>query len=236
MTDPNPAPTPDPTLGNRRRPTVLGTLPEKVRPDRAALLIIDMSNDFLHPAGKTIVRGGRDASAARAVVPVQRQLIDAAHTAGVPVIYVSHTTLPNHASDSGPWLDARSRASFSVVDICVDGSWGQQVIDELTPTEDDILVKKYRYSGFAGTNLDLVLRSLARSTVICAGVSTNACVEATAREAFSHDYYVVIPEDACASWDMELHQATLDTARHRYATVGPAADIIEIWSSTEERR
>lgn len=208
---------------------MLGTLPEKVRPDRAALLVIDMSNDFLHPEGKTIVRAGRDPGPARAVVPVQRGLIDAAYAEGVPVFYVVHTTLPDHGSDSGPWLDARGRASYSVADICLDGSWGQQVISELTPRPGDIVVKKYRYSGFAGTNLDNVLRALDRRTVICAGVSTNVCVEATAREAFSHEYYVVIPEDACASWDMALHDASLASARQRYATVCPAADIVEAW-------
>jgi nicotinamidase-related amidase len=216
---------------NDTAPTVLRTLSEKVRPDRVALLIIDMCNDFLHPEGKTGVRGGRDVSAGRRVIPVHRGLIDAAHRANVPVIYVVHTTLPGHASDSGPWLDARSRASYSVVDICLDNTWGQQVVDELTPDPTDIIVRKFRYSGFAGTNLDLVLRSLSRQTVICAGVSTNACVEATAREAFSHDYYVVIPGDACASWDMSLHDATLATARQRYATVTTADEITAVWSS-----
>ena len=77
------------------------------------------------------------------------------------------------------------------------------------------MVLKFRYGGFAGTSLDFVLCSLGRQTAICAGVSTNACVEAAAREAFSLDYYVVIPEDACASWGMSLHDATLATARQR---------------------
>lgn len=213
----------------RLRPVVLSSLAEKAESSRAALLVIDMSNDFLDPAGKTAVRGGRRTDAARGVIPVQQRLIAAARSAGVPVIYVVHTTLPGYASASGPWLDARSRATYSVEDICLDRTWGQQVIDELKPNTGDLLVKKYRYSGFAGTNLDLVLRSTGRQTIICAGVSTNACVEATAREGFSLDYYVVITRDACASWDMSLHEATLASAGHRYAVVCDAEELISIW-------
>jgi nicotinamidase-related amidase len=210
-------------------PTVLSTLAEKVDPTRTALVVVDMVNDFVHPEGKTAVRAGRRVEHAQAAIPNQRRLLEGARRAGVPVVHVQHTTLPDHASDSGPWLDARSRATYSVVDICMDGTWGQAVIDELLPTPGETIVKKYRYSGFAGTNLDLVLRSMGRESIVCCGVSTNVCVEATAREAFSLDYYVVIPGDACASWDMDLHASALATAGHRYATVCTSDDLIATW-------
>ena len=211
------------------RPVVLSSLDDKVDPARAALLVIDMVNDFLDPNGKTASRANRPIDFARSVIPAQARLIDEARAAGVPVIFVTHTTLPGYASSSGPWLDARSRATYSVEDICLDGTWGAEVISELSVEPTDIVVKKYRYSGFAGTNLDLVLRTRAIETVICVGVSTNACVEATAREAFSNDYYVVLVSDACASWDIPLHQATLDTARHRYGVVCTVDELVSIW-------
>lgn len=210
-------------------PEVLSTLAAKVHPGHTALVLIDMCNDFLSPEGKTAVRGGRSLEHARRVIPVMRRLLDAARAAGVLVVHAQHTTLPEHRSDSGPWLDARSRATFSVTDLCVQGSWGQQIIDELAPTGTDVVVQKYRYSAFAGTNLDLVLRSAGVRTVVCAGVSTNVCVEATAREAFSADYYVVLPEDACGSWSPDLHDAALETARHRYAVVCGTDDLTAIW-------
>ncbi|MPZ59854.1 MAG: isochorismatase family protein [Propionibacteriales bacterium] len=210
-------------------PIVLSTLQEKVVPSRTALVIIDMVNDFVHPEGKTAVRAGRQVQHAQSAIPHQQRLLEGARRAGVPVIHVQHTTLPEHASDSGAWLDARSRATYSVTDICMDGTWGQEIIDDLKPAPVETVVKKFRYSGFAGTNLDLVLRSMRRESVICCGVSTNVCVEATAREAFSLDYYVVIPEDACASWDMELHASALATAGHRYATVCSSDAVLEIW-------
>lgn len=212
------------------RPEVLSTLAAKVTPEHCALLVIDMLNDFLDPRGKTAARANRPLDDGRAVIPRQAQLIADARAAGVRVIYVCHTTPPGYAGVSGAWLDARSRATYSVEDLCLTGSWGADVIGELTPAEPDLIVRKYRYSGFGGTNLDLVLRSLGVKTVICAGVSTNACVEATAREAFSLDYYVVFAGDCCASWIRALHEATLETAAHRYAVVATARELREIWN------
>ena len=218
------------------QPEILSRFEDKVAPEHTALLLIDMCNDFIHPDGKTATRGRRPLDHARRVIGPMQRLLHSARENGVAVVHVQHTTLPGHASDSGPWLDARTRATFSVTDICMDGTWGQQIIDELTPTEDDVVVKKYRYSGFAGTNLDLVLRSSGIKTVVCAGVSTNACVEATAREAFSADYYVVLPEDACGSWSEELHDATLATAGHRYGTVCHSKELVAVWEDRETTR
>ncbi len=211
------------------KPHILSTLEEKIAPAHTALLVIDMLNDFLDPKGKTATRANRPIGGARAVIPNIAALADSARAAGVLVVFVQHTTLPDYASASGPWLDARSRATYSTEDICERGTWGHQVIPELPLSPQDILVEKYRYSGFPGTALDLILRSRQIKTVICCGVSTNACVEATAREAFSLDYYVVYPQDACASWDKDLHEATLRTAAGRYATVVPIERLAAVW-------
>lgn len=212
-----------------REPELLRSLAEKADPAHTALLIIDVVNDFVHPQGKTAQRAGRDTTASLEIVPRLQRIHAAARGAGVPVVFVQHTTLRDHASDSGPWLEARSRARFSVTDICLDGTWGQEMLTELQPADGDLVVRKHRYSGFAGTNLDLILRSHGIRTVIATGVSTNSCVEATAREAFSNDYYVVYVEDGCASWDMELHAATLASADRRYASVVTADALVETW-------
>lgn len=209
---------------------------EMFEPSRTALLIVDMSNDFVHPEGKTARVGGRDVSAGQAVIPRIRELADAARRVGVLVIHCQHTTLPGGAGDSGPWRSARARATYSVPDICLDGSWGQDILEELTPAEGDLVVKKFRYGAFTGTNLELVLRSTGRESVVCCGVSTNVCVETTAREAFSREFYVCLPEDACASWDMRLHAATLDSARHRYAAVTTGSDLLARWAAESAAR
>jgi len=211
-------------------PEVLSSLDEKADPAYSAVLSIDMVNDFIDPGGKTAIRAKRPLDHARAVIEPLARLLAAARAAGVLVVHIQHTTMPDGSSASGPWLDARSRATYSVDDICLDGTWGQEIIAELAPEPSDLKVKKYRYSGFAGTRLDALLRSRGVRTVVCTGVSTNVCVEATAREAFSHEYYVVYARDACGSWSPELHEATIASAGHRYATVCSVADLSEIWA------
>jgi ureidoacrylate peracid hydrolase len=61
------------------------------------------------------------------------------------------------------------------------------------------------------------------------GTSTNACVETTLRAGFELDYYVVVPEDACASWSAELHEATLANVRHRFGIVTTVDELLRIW-------
>ena len=208
---------------------VRSSLADKCSPAVAALVIVDMVNDFVHPDGLTATRSGRSVGAGRAAIEPIRSLAAVARRAGVPVVHVQHSTLPDGASHSGPWVDARGRATYSSLDICLDGTWGQRVVDELAPEAGDIVVRKYRYSGFARTGLDRILRDRDRETIVVCGVSTNVCVESTARHGFDLDYYVVIPEDACASWNSELHEAALATARHRYAVVCSTSEVIAVW-------
>ena len=204
-------------------------LDERIHPRRTALLLVDLSNDFVHPDGKAAKLGGRDVGPAAEAVVNAARLAQSARAARVPVIHALHTTLPDSASDSPVWHDARSRATYSAVDICLDGSWGQQPVSDIGQLPGDLVVKKYRYGAFTGTHLELVLRSLGRDTTVICGVSTNVCVDTTAREAFSREFYVHIPEDACASWDMRLHEASLRTAEQRFAIVNRTEHIIEAW-------
>jgi nicotinamidase-related amidase len=213
--------------------TILRTLDRKVDPAHCALLVIDMQNDYLHEEGKARREGSRNLGPMLEIIPRQSRLIEAARAAGVPVIFILMTTLQSRASSSDVWIEARSHARYSGQDMCIDGSWGQEVISELKPAPGDLLVKKYRYSGFVGTSLDLLLRSLERRTVVCVGTSTNVCVEATAWDAFHHEYYVVYAADACASWDMALHASTLATAGNRYATVANVSELISCWHDSD---
>ncbi len=208
-----------------------GVSPGRVDPARTALLLIDLTNDFVSPEGKAARVGGRDVTPALRAVERAAVLAGAARDAGVAVVHCLHTTLPGGAADSPVWHDARSRAAYSAVDVCLDGTWGQQPVEPLAPHRGDHIVKKYRYGAFTGTHLELLLRSLRRDTVVCAGVSTNVCVDTTVREAFSREFYVHIAEDACASWDMTLHDAALRTAEQRFATVGTTGDLSRVWAA-----
>ncbi len=213
---------------------MLKDLAARVQPRHTALLIIDMQKDFCIE-GFVTSRAGRDLTATRAIIPALQELLASARDAGVLVGHVGVWTLENHGSDSGPWLAQRLRSTYSSDKLCMEGSEGAEFIDELAPRADEIVIRKHRYSGFKGTDLDMLLRAHEIKTVITSGVSTNVCVESTLREAFELGYYVCVPRDAVASWDMNLHEATLQTVTHRFGLVASCEEIMAMWRAAAAR-
>ena len=98
--------------------------------------------------------------------------------------------------------------------------------------DGDLVVKKYRSSGFWGTNLDMLLRSNGIQTVLVSGCTTEGCVESTARDAMFNDYYVVIAEDCVASDDRDLHDASLLLMRHRF-DIADSDEILREWARVQ---
>jgi nicotinamidase-related amidase len=212
---------------------VLTELHELVEPGHTALVVVDMQRDFCTPAG-AFARLGVDTSMYPPMVPRLVRLVDAARAAGVRVVYILMTTLPGHASDSPAQIRFNMRMHVSATDgaplhYTPDGSEGQRLIPELTAHDTDLVVKKYRSSGFWGTNLDMLLRSNGIRTVVVSGCTTEGCVESTARDAMFNDYYVVIAEDCVASDDRAQHDASLFLMRHRFDIAG-SDELVREWT------
>lgn len=214
-------------------PAILLDMAERFSPGHSALLIIDMQKDFCLP-GFGAERAGRDLSAARAAEPVLVELLAAARAAGVAVAHVGFWTLPGHASDSGPWLAQRRRATASAADLCLAGSEGADFIDSLSPLPGEWVIRKHRYSAFTGTSLDVLLRARGIRSLVIGGVSTNACVESTLRAGFELDYYICVPPEAVGSWSEPLHEATLANVDHRFGVTLPAAEVVAIWNQSQK--
>jgi ureidoacrylate peracid hydrolase len=213
-------------------PEMLVELKDIIKPDHTALIIVDMQKDFCRE-GFRCWESGRDIRPAQKIIPTIRLILDGARRKNVFVIHVIFWTLCNHLSDSGPWLAQRRRSTYSSELVGMEGTEGAEVIEELAPVPEEVIVRKHRYSGFTGTDLDLVLRSNGIRSVIITGVSTNACVETTLRDAFELEYYVVLVEDCVASWSEKLHEATLENVRHRFGHVCTSNDILEIWGAAD---
>jgi len=123
-----------------------------------------------------------------------------------------------------------TRGPLKPLKYTVEGSDGQQIIPELAPKPGDVVVRKYRSSGFWGTNLDMLLRSNGIKSIVVTGATTEGCVESTARDGLFNDYYVIVPEDCVASDDPAQHDASMLLMRHRFDVV-PSSEILEMWSS-----
>ncbi|CAN5266013.1 cysteine hydrolase [soil metagenome] len=175
---------------------------------RAALLVIDMTNDFGHPDG-VYARHGASSPALDSIVPSVRRIMEASAAAGVPVILCSQFvfTGPDGRAVASPGLTGARE--WLVEEGLRRNTWGTAMLESLPRA--DITVDKPRASGFFATPLDLLLRGLGVDTVVVVGAYTNQCIASTVRDAWALDYRVVLPPDGCAAFDPALHAATLES-------------------------
>jgi nicotinamidase-related amidase len=200
---------------------VFSELAEIVDPAHTALLIVDMQRDFCCPGG-SFESLGVDLSMYPPVIETIGELISSAREAGVMLVFIQMTVLPNQASDSPAQIRFNLRmhdehhGDVEPLRYTLDGSEGQMFVPGLEPLDGDLVVKKYRSSGFWGTNLDLLLRSNGIRSVVMSGCTTEGCVESTARDAMFNDYYVVIATDAVGSDDRLQHDASMYLMARRF--------------------
>ncbi len=215
---------------------VYTTLTELVNPRHTALVVVDMQNDFCKPTWAFDQRG-INLSMYPQMIPRMARLIAEARERKLLIVYIQMTVLPGRMSESPAQIRFNMRlhlASHSITEplgYTVEGTLGQEIIDELKPQEGDLIVRKYRSSAFWGTNLDMLLRSNNIKSVIMTGCTTEGCVEFTARDALFNDYYVIIPEDCVASDDPQQHEASLFLMRHRFDVV-LSTDILATWQKS----
>ncbi len=213
---------------------VFTELAELVNPAHAALLLVDMQRDFLDEQG-LFGRLGVDMSMYPAMRPRLARLLAAARARGVLVVHIQMTTLPGRMSDSPAQLrfnlrmHESARAGGPPLRYTERGTAGHEIVDEVRPLPGELVVPKWRSSGFWGTSLDLLLRSNGIQTVVVTGCTTEGCVESTARDASFNDYYVVIAEDCVASDDREQHDASMLLMRHRFDVV-PSDALHTLWA------
>lgn len=183
-----------------------------------ALLVIDMQNSFCNPAGVMYAPFGEPLFEIDRVIAATAEAVDAARSAGTPVIFTRHQYRPGHA-DFGP-LFPQYLELLKAAGGLLGGTWDVEVIKELAPTERDLVVDKARLDGFHGTSLDSLLRGLRADRIAVVGVMTNACVETTTRAAAMRDYQVTLLSD-CTTTKEESHRDMSLTclAEYHLATV-----------------
>ena len=213
---------------------VFTELSELVDPAHSALLVVDMQRDFCEVGG-AFDRLGVDLSMYPPLIPRIARMVAGARGAGVQVIFIQMTTLPGRRIESPAQIRVNLRLHLASNDgeplsYAADGSAGQEILPELAPAEGDLVVKKYRSSGFWGTNLDMLLRSNGIQSIVVTGCTTEGCVESTARDALFNDYYVVIVEDCVASDDPAQHEASLLLMRHRF-DLASADEVLGVWGA-----
>ncbi|MCD4852024.1 isochorismatase family protein [Arthrobacter sp. AK01] len=172
----------------------LGGLPR----ESAALLVIDPQNAFVHPEGTLGLSGVNIAPAQHAMKSIRR-LAEQFKAAGLPVIWTQQIHLEKDVSRDAKVLASHTQKRARV--SALSGTWDADFVDEVADLVDDptYVVTKHRFGAFYETRLDSLLRMLGVRTLFVTGVTANACVETTLREAYLRDYDVVAVKDGIAA-------------------------------------
>ena len=217
------------------RATVLFDWTDQADPAHAALVMVDLQNDFVHADGwvaQQQVPGFLGDTGIDAVLDRSQALLDAARGSNVLTVFVRMLGDDRYLS---PALYAQyMRNHGHERPPCVqEGTWGADFFGDLRPGGHtrEFSVDKHRYSAFIGTRLDQLLRSNGIRTIVVCGVATTGCVESTIRDGFMLDYYVVIARDACGDYEPRRHDNALSKLDLSFGTVVSVADITQRWSS-----
>lgn len=174
-----------------------------MRGKKWALLVIDMQKCFTDPCGANYYPG-----AAEIVHPIA-SLVEGARRASVPVIWtidMHRRSVPDKEFEFLP-------------EHCLDGSPDVEIDNGLDILENEIIIKKRRYSAFLGTDLDMCLREFGVDSIICVGNKTNVCVRATIQDGFGLGYHMYVVRQCVTSNRKHLHEASLEDIRRYMGTV-----------------
>jgi ureidoacrylate peracid hydrolase len=194
--------------GPAGRKVTIDARPAAITIDTAttAVIVVDMQNDFGSKGGM-FERAGIDISGIQKAVAPTARVLDSARKAGVKVIYLKMAYLPDLSDLGEP--DSVNRVRHLQLGVgqhvtapdgrpsrvLVRDTWSSDIVDELEPHGDDLVLYKTRFSGFYKTDLDARLRELGAKHLIVTGCTTSICVESTVRDAMFRDYLCVLLTD-----------------------------------------
>ena len=201
-----------------------------VDPAKAALVIVDMqyaTGSRQGALGRTLQAQGsslgdyRFARIEGTVLPRIVQLRAHFHRLQRPVLHVTLGSALPDASDA-------PRHMRKLLASCANhvGSREHEILDELKPVAGEHVLRKTTVGAFASTPIDSLLRSLRVDQLYMVGVSTNMCVETTAREAADRGYQVTLVEDACGTTFEDLHQVTMRNFQRLFGRVASTAQVL----------
>jgi biuret amidohydrolase len=221
------------------RPLTIAAEPQRVTFDleRTALMIIDMQNDFCAKDG-WVDHLGADYTPDRAPIEPLRALLPALRAAGMPIVWVNWGNRPDLANmpanqihlykPKGQGIGLGDPLPGSGARVLQKDSWAAAIVDELKPAPEDILVDKYRISGFWDTPLDGILRNLQVRTILFAGVNTDQCVMCSLQDANFLGYGCVLLEDCCATTSPDYcAQATIWNVKKCFGFVSGSQALLD---------
>jgi nicotinamidase-related amidase len=199
-------------------------------PESTALLVIDIQNTYLEDKDtpqetnrwKPFFDRMRET-----VIPNTKRLVEECRGRGAEVIYARVACQKKNGRDRSL---SQKKPGFNYLLLPKDEQGGQ-IVPELAPADDDIVMMKTTDSALTGTNLRLILRNMEIKDVIVAGIFTDQCVSSTVRSLADESFNVVVVDDCCAAATMELHRQELEIINMIYCHVVQLDEVLQFFSS-----
>lgn len=196
-----------------------------IDPAKTALVVVDIQKDFAAPDG-LLGRYGVDLSDAEKVIDRIEELVPLARAAGMTMAYMRVVTSPEGDSDALKTLHVRKGNPGGHV-ICRTEDGGADYY-RVSPQPGDIEIEKLLYDSFHGTDLEQQLRDRGIDTLVMTGLSTDCCVDQTARSAFHRNFNVFVVSDASGAYEPGLHEGSLNVLQKNCALLVTSADLSSV--------
>ena len=198
---------------------------------KSALVVIDLQNAFCHKEG-TLGRSGLDTDHLSEVVKPLREMIKKCHEVGMPVLWTVQEHFEKDNRRGRKRLPSHTSKRKGVSALA--GTWDAEIIDELKDLVNNptYVIKKHRFGGFYETRMEMVLEQLGVEALFITGLTTNACVETTIREAYLRDFDVVAVEDGISGVNPEWEENAKKVWRH-YLGITCSKDNFMEWISQQ---
>jgi nicotinamidase-related amidase len=195
-----------------------------LKPDESVLLVIDIENTYLYPKKKAAENARWQPFFDRmngTVIPNTSKAINECRTRGVEVIFARIACLKEDGRDRSL---SQKKPGFNYLLLPKDRE-DSQIVSELKPQGDEIVILKTTDSALTGTNLRLILYNMGIKNVIVAGIFTDQCVSSTVRSLADESFNVIVVEDCCAAATQELHLKELEIINMIYCHVVQLDDV-----------
>ena len=190
-----------------------------IDPNNSALLLMDLQND--------LVKGGMpvEPMGSEALIGSCQKVISKAREVGIPIVYVREAYRPDDVGESPPLLGAKPSSGGG--SSLTDGTRGAEIVAELSPRPEDIVVTKMTASPFNDTVLEVYLRRLGVEMLLLAGYSTTGVVAGCLRSARDKDYDCVVIRDCCGARTVQEQEVLMDITFPRMAWVATSDEVIQ---------